>query len=339
MDDGSPIGLILVFVLCLACSFYFSGTEMAFTTVNRIRMRNYADNGNKRARRVLSILDDFDRALTTILIGNNIVNLTAATVATIVATRLWGAASVTVVTLVTTFLVFLLAETLPKTFAKACNEQYAMAVAGSLQFLMKALRPLVFVFSKVTDLANRPFRGRTPSPTVTEEELRDIIGDAVEDGALDEETGVLVQSAIQYTDAVALDLLTPWQEVLTLRADTPHEEVLAIIKQARHSRLPVVDASGRPIGLLRARKYLKATLRGKAPATAQGMMDPIDSVGAQTPVDDLLPAMSHHKTHFALVTGDAGQVLGIITIEDMLERLVGDIWDEDDVEGGQAHAR
>lgn len=330
MDDGIPIGLILLFALCLLLSAYFSATEIAISSVSRIRMRNYAEDGNRRAKRVLSILDHFDNALTTILIGNNIVNIGCATISTIIATNVWGSASVTMATLLTTVLLFVLGETIPKTFAKSINETFAMAVSGSLSFLMRALHPLVFVLGKITGLLSRPFRKAGAQPTVTGDELRDLIGDAVEDGAIAEETGELVQSAFRYANLSVRDVLTPWRDVRKLPADTPHEEVLAIVKGSTNSRLPVIDKTGEAIGLLRIRKYLKATLRGKAPASVAEVMEPIHSISEKTPVDDLLPMMSNSKTHFTLVRDEWENVIGIVTMEDILENLVGDIWDEDD---------
>lgn len=339
MDDGSPIGLIVLFLVCLGFSFLFSATETAFSTVNHVRLRAHAAKGDKRAARALAILSDYDRALTTILIGNNIANISMATIATILAMGWWGASAVTLVTLAVTLIVFLFAETLPKTLAKAGSESFSMKAAGSLSFLMKALRPLVAVFSSIATLSKKPFRGKQPLPTVTEEELRDLLEDAVEDGALNEETSMLVQSAIRYTDATARDILTPWQQIRKLPMDTPHEEVLTIIRRTPHSRMPVIDKSGEVAGLLLVRKYLKATLRGNAPQSVEMLMEPMHRIPQTMPVDDLLPMMSRDKTHFMLVMGDEGDVLGVVTVEDIIERLVGDIWDEDDmpaVEGGDA---
>lgn len=340
MDDGIPIGLILVFVFCLFGSAYFSATEMAFSSVNRIRMRSYADDGDKRAQRVLHVLDQFDSALSTILIGNNVVNIGCATVATVIATNTWGLSAVTIATLITTILVFLLGESIPKAFAKACNESFAMAVSSSVLFLMKALRPLTLLISKITDALSRPLRGKAPQPTVTEEELRDLIEDAVEDGALNQNTGELVQSAIHYTELNVRDILTPWKQVRKLPLATPQEEALKIIQKSSHSRLPVIDDTGEVVGLLRARKYLKATLLGHAPASVTEIMEPVHSIPDTMPAHDLLPMMSSRKAHFTLVRDEWDNILGIVTMEDILERLVGDILDEEDelaaLQGGDA---
>lgn len=339
MDDGSPIGLLVLLLACLLGSFYFSGTEMAFSSVSRVRMRALADGGDKRAARVLAILDNFDTALTTLLIGNNVMNISIATIATLIATRIFGAGAVALATVLVTLVVFLFAETLPKTLAKSSPERFCMMTAASLGVLMRVLKPIAFVLGRITGFLSRPFRKGEAQPSVTEEELRDIIDDAVEDGAIDRETGALVRSAIAYGDIAVRDILTPWKDVRKLPLDTPHQEILAILGETRHSRLPVIDGTGTPVGMLRVRRYLKATLSGRTPESLSAIMEPIDDISVTTPVDDLLPMMSEHRTHFALVRDEWENVIGIVTVEDILESLVGDIWDEDDEMGGVPDAR
>ena len=341
MEDGSPIGLSVLFILCLLASFYFSGAEMAFVSVNRIRMRSHADNGNRQAKRVLIILDQFDKALTTLLIGNNIANISCATITTALAAQFWRGSSVAVVALCTTAIIFLLAESLPKAFAKACNERYAMVTAGSLLFLMKVFSPLSQVFTALSNFVSKPFAAhRQGEPTVTEHELFDIIEDALEEGALDEETGELVHSAIEYTNATVRDILTPWKDVLKLSLGAPPETTLRIIRENNHSRLPVIDETGKAVGLLNIRKYLKATLREGTPPDLATSMDTVHTVRDTMPIDDLLPEMSNKRTHFTIIQDEWENVLGVVTIEDMLETLVGEIYDEDDVEeGGEANAQ
>lgn len=331
MDDGSiPIGLLLPYLLCLLGSFFFSATEMAFSSVSRVRMRAIADQGNARASRVLSILEDYDSALTALLIGNNIVNIGCATIATVFATRTWGLYAVTAATLITTVVLFIFGESLPKVLAKARCEQVSMLTAGIVSGMLKGLRPLIRVLNAISRALRRPFRSVDVQPTVTEEELRDIIDDAVEGGALNEETGVLVQSAIRYGDAAVRDILTPWKKVQKLPVNTPHEEIVKIMRQSRHSRLPVIDETGDVVGLIRIRRYLKAMLRGKGDVSLQALMEPIHTIPVSMPIDKLLPMMSTHKTHLAFVRDEWDNILGVVTIEDILESLVGDIWDEED---------
>ena len=176
MDDGSPIGYLIAIFAFILGGGYFAATEIALASVNRIRMMSYADDGNRRAKRVLYILDHFDKALTTLLIGNNIMHISCASIATLMATKLWGVGYVTLTTIVTTIVVFLVAEMIPKRFAKANSEKFSLAVAGSLLFFMKVLGPLAFIFSAISRFVSKPFKkNEEEEPTVTEDELYDII--------------------------------------------------------------------------------------------------------------------------------------------------------------------
>lgn len=316
--------------LFLLLSFFFSATEMAFASVSRVRMRARADDGDGGAARVLAILENYDRAITTLLIGNNIVNIALATLATVFATRAFGLSAVPAAALITTVIVFIFGETLPKTLAKSHSEGFATKTAGVLSLLMKAFTPLTALFSAVTRFIGRPFRKDDPDPTVTGEELRDLIDGAVEDGGLDAETGALVQSAIRYTDASVRDIMTPWKKVHRLPLSAPPQEVLDAVRKSHNSRLPVIDANGDCVGLLRVRKYLKQTLRGSTPAWLEEVMDPVRSIPDTMEAGALLPLMSSRQTHFCLVRDQWDNILGVVTMEDLLERIVGDIWDEDD---------
>lgn len=330
MDDGSPIGYILAIILLILGGAYFAATEIAMASVNRIRMMSYADDGNKRAKRVLYILDHFDKALTTLLIGNNIMHIACASIATVMANRLWGVDAVTATTFVVTFVVFLFAEMLPKRIAKACSERYALSAAGSLLFLMRALSPLSFVFSKLSAWIGKPFR-HVEEPTVTEDELYDIIENISNVSAIDDETTELVQSALEFSDTKVHEALTPWNRVVTVSTAMGNDEALRVIQENVHSRLPVVDGEGNVIGMLQIRRYLKACLAnpGLRPEEA---MDDVHFVSDALAIDDLLTDMSRHKTHFSVVLDRNGATLGIITVEDILEELVGEIYDEDDKE-------
>ncbi len=330
MDDGSPIGSIILILLLLAGSAYFAASEMALASASRIRMMSLRDNGNKRAKRVLYILDHFDKALTTILIANNILQISYATVATVMATKLWGVSALTATTILATLILFLLAEMIPKRFAKAYSERIALRTSGSLLFFMRVLSPVAAMFSTVARIASKPFRKSTAEPTVTEDELYDLLETAATEGAIDEETTELVQNALEFAQTNARDILTPWDRVVKLSMTMTETEILDTIKANVHSRLPVIDVHGQLIGMLQIRKYLKAHLTGGV-ALAKVMDEP-RYVDADTPIDDLLPAMSEQKTQIAVVRDRAGVVLGIVSVEDILEELVGEIYDEDDAE-------
>ena len=332
MDDGSPIGYLVAILAFIIGGAYFAATEIALASVNRIRMMSYADDGNRRAKRVLYILDHFDKALTTILIGNNIMHISCASMATLMATKLWGLSYVTLTTIVTTLAVFLLAEMIPKRFAKANSERFSLAVAGSLMFFMKVLGPLAFVFSAISKFASKPFKkNQEEEPTVTEDELYNIIESIPEESGIDEEKAELMQSALEFSDTFVREVLTPWDRVVKLKLNMSGSEAMEVIKGDIHSRLPVIDDDGNPVGMVQIRKFLKARYKD-ASVCVNDIMDDIHFVNDDIAIDDLLTAMSNDKTHFSVVLDKDGRTIGIVTIEDILEELVGEIYDEDDKE-------
>ena len=332
MDDGSPIGYLVAILAFIIGGAYFAATEIALASVNRIRMMSYADDGNRRAKRVLYILDHFDKALTTILIGNNIMHISCASIATLMATKLWGLSYVTLTTIVTTLAVFLLAEMIPKRFAKTNSERFSLAVAGSLMFFMKVLGPLAFVFSAISKFASKPFKkNQEEEPTVTEDELYDIIESIPEESGIDEEKAELMQSALEFSDTFVREVLTPWDRVVKLKLNMSGSEAMDVIKGDIHSRLPVIDDDGNPVGMVQIRKFLKARYKD-ASVCVNDIMDDIHFVNDDIAIDDLLTAMSNNKTHFSVVLDKDGRTIGIVTIEDILEELVGEIYDEDDKE-------
>ncbi len=330
-----PFGLLIFFVLLLIGGAYFAGAETSLSSVNRIRIMSLADNGNKRARRVLYILDHFDQALSTILIGNNIMHIGCASLATLVATRLWGAGVVGVTSILTTVVVFLLSEMIPKSFAKVCNERFALGVGSSLLLLMRVLSPVVKLLTALGNAVKRLFRKgeEREDPTVTEDELHSIIDAIAKEGTIDEETTELVQSALEFGETEVRDAYTPWEKVLCVRRDMQPQQIAAVIETCNHSRLPVVDGRGAVVGMLQIRKFLKEYILRGGHVSLSRVMDKPHFVPAGLEIDALLENMSASKTHIAVVRDDNGTLLGIITVEDILEELVGEIYDEDDVGG------
>ena len=331
----SVIGLCVFFLVLLLGGAYFAGAETSLASVNRIRVMSRADNGSRSAKRVLYILDHFDAALTTILIGNNIMHIGCASLSALVAARLnWGSAGATATSLVTTLLVFLLAEMIPKTIAKACNESFALFVAPSLRFLMRVFYPLNVVFTSLTNGIKKLFRVKDEEePTVSEEELHDIIETLDEKDDIDEDTADLMQSALDFTETPVGKIFVPFDEVETVTLGMQPGEIVKIIEQTNHSRLPVVNREGTIVGVVQIRKYLKEYLRRNGHVSLSRVMDKPYYVTVGTPIDDQLAGMSKAKTHIAVVKDNDGKVLGILTVEDILEELVGEIYDEDDVGG------
>jgi len=329
MDGGSWIEYILLIVLIIGGA-YFAGAEISFASFNKIRLKNYAEGGDKRAKKALYISNHFDKALTTLLIGNNIMHIGCASMATMIATRLWGVGAVAYSTIVTTVVVFLISEMIPKSFAKANNERFALSVASSLYFLMKLLTPITFIFSSVSKLASKLFVKHV-EPTVTEDELYEIIDNIEEESDFDEEKSELVRSALEFGDTTVQDVLTSRVDLTAIDADMTIDEILALIKEEKYSRIPVYEGTiDNIIGVLHIRNFLRAYIRSHGNINLKDLLDEPHFTHKSTRIDDLLTEMSRKKQHLSIVTDDYGGTMGIVTSEDILEELVGEIWDEDD---------
>ncbi|NLT57549.1 MAG: HlyC/CorC family transporter [Clostridiales bacterium] len=329
MDSDSWLLFISLIALILA-SGYFAAAEMAFASSNTIRIKSRAEGGDRRAKRTLYVLSHFDRALSTLLVGNNVMHIGIASIATLLVTRLWGVGFVAYATVVTTVVVFLLSEMIPKSFAADKPETVALLLANSLCFLMWLLRPVTAVFDGIGNLFSKVLGG-SDAPSVTEEELYDIIETIAEEGALEESRSRLICSALEFDEITAQEILTARVAIVGIEADMSHGEVLEIIRKHKFSRLPVyVDTVDNIVGVLNVRRFLKNFLsRGEATPLAE-LMDKPHFVPRKRPIDELLSEMSAKRLHMAVVTDDYGGTMGIVTVEDILEELVGEIWDEDD---------
>ncbi len=336
MDAGSisVIPRYLVFIaLLLLGGAYFAAAETAFASVSKIRMISDADDGDAKAKKALFVLDNFDKALTTMLIGNNVMHIACSSAATLLASKLWGNRAVTACTFVTSFVVFLFCEMIPKSYAKSCSESLAPRIAPSLIFLMKILTPVSFLFSGVTRLVTR-LAGTDGSeePTVTEEELFDIIENIDEEDEIDEDAAELVQSALEFTVKTVNFVLTPWNATVKISRSMSEDEILQVISEGHYSRLPVVDEEGNIEGILHIRKFLKAKIRGRKALKSRSMLDKPFYLPLYLPIDEALNELSSHRSHMAVVKRGDGSIAGIVTVEDILEELVGEIYDEE--EGG-----
>ncbi len=325
---------VLLFVLLILCSAYFSGTEISIASVNRIHMMSRASKGVKGAKRVLKILDNFDEALSVLLIGNNIVNIACATLATVIAADLWGTGGVAIATVVTTVVIFIFGEILPKSFAHSCNERFAEVSSGILLGLMKLLKPFSVFFTSLSALVSKPFKKHTENQvTMTEDELCDIVENISEEDDFDEDTGKLVKSALRFSNSKAHEVMVPWDDVQKISTGLKTPEILEIVKDSVHSRIPVVDRNGNIKGILQIRKFLKAYIKLKHNIILASVMDYPYFVNGELPIDEALTEMSNHRRNLAIVRGENGEIAGVLTVEDILEELVGEIYDEDDVGG------
>jgi len=330
MDDGSRLPLIFA-VLLLLCAVFFAVAETAFASTSRTRMRLAEDRGDMRAKEALYVLDNFDLAISAILIGTNITHLSVAALVTLAVTRRWGLGAVSVSTLITTGVVFFFGEMLPKSIAKKFSDKLALATAGLLVFFMKLFRPASRVLTAIGQAAARRSPG-DEEKSVTEDELYDIIEDMTEEGSLDEEQGDLISSALQFGEVTVENVLTPRVDLVALDMHASHEQILDCIKASTHSRLPVYEGSiDNIVGVLQIRKYIKAYLREGQSLDIQPLLDDVYFVHQSTKIDELLPVMSKRKHNLAVVTDNFGGTLGIVTVEDIVEELVGEIWDEEDI--------
>ncbi len=294
MDDGSQWTWLIVILLLLAAMF-FAITETAFASVSRVRLKTDAERGDKRAERALFVTDRFDRAITTLLICTNIVHLATASIVTVYVTKRWGFSAVSVSTLVTTLVVFFFGEMLPKSIARKYSEPISLSTAGILSFLMAFFKPASALLT------------------------------------MNEEQSDLISSALQFGDVTVESILTSRVDVDAIDINMPQEEILQFIKEQNHSRLPVYEGTiDNIIGILHIRKYIRYYIRkGEALDIKPLLYEPF-FIHQSTKIDDLLTIMSRKKINIAVVTDNYGGTLGIVTDEDILEELVGEIWDEDD---------
>ena len=307
MDDGSQSTWLIVILLLFAAMF-FAITETAFASVSRVRLKTDAERGDKRAEQALYVMDHFDRAITTLLICTNIVHIATASIVTVYVTKRW----------------------LPKSIARKYCEPLSLATAGILRFLMTILKPVAALLTMIGNAAAKLIKGDDET-SVTESDIYDIIEDMAEEGTINEEQSELISSALQFGDVTVESILTSRMDVAAIDINMPQEEILQFIKEQNHSRLPVYEGTiDNIIGILHIRKYIRYYIRkGEALDIKPLLYEPF-FIHQSTKIDDLLTIMSRKKINIAVVTDNYGGTLGIVTDEDILEELVGEIWDEDD---------
>lgn len=323
MDSGSWTLYIFLLLLILGGG-YFAAAETAFASVNRIRLQNKADDGNEKAKTALYITEHFEDALSSILVGNNIMHIGTASLATLLAQRLWGAGAIAATTVVTTIVVFFVSEMLPKTLAGTHADTLALVLAPSLRFLMRILYPVSVTFTKVSHIVSKLF-GSKPSPTVTEEELVDLIDNMESDDPETEAQSQLVQAAMAFDRKTAEQVMTPYDRAEILDEGLTPREILAFCKESRHSRVPVIrKGSTNVIGVLFLRDYIKSWMDHRDETRLRPLLRAPMLVPPDVPIDELLRTMSRRKVQLALVGQSLSAPMGLITAEDILEELVGD---------------
>lgn len=326
---GLMLGALL---LCLALSAFFSAAETAFATVNRIRLKAMAGEGNEKAALVLRLLDDYDRLLTTLLIGNNIVNLTAATLGTLIFTQLLGGGyGPTVSTIVLTLVVLIFGEVTPKTLATESPEVFAFASVRVLRTLITVFMPLNAFFVLWRKLLSKVFKPREVESHI-EAELMTMVDEAQSEGDMDAHEGELIRSAIEFNDMDAIDILTPRVDITALEDTATMDEAASLFRESGYSRLPVFhEDMDHIVGILHEKDFYVRQHEGIK--DIHKIMKPAVYAPATLKISKLLKLFQGSKTHMVILLDEFGGTEGLVTLEDVLEELVGDIYDEhDDVE-------
>ena len=326
--------LIAIFVIFVVLGGYFACAESAFSAMNKIRIKNLAENGNRKAKNAMYVANNFDRALTTLLIGINITHIAAASVSTLYVTRIFGdnmsEAATLACTFITTGIVFLFSEMIPKSFANDRPDTVALLTASSMIFMMKVFYPLAKVFGIISSFFSRLFK-HEETPSITEEELYEIIDTAEEQGVMNEEQSDMLKSALDFDETCARDVMTMRDDIQYIDVSLSNREIIDRIKSIPHSRILVCDGTlDNVVGVLPIRKFLRAYIRDKKVNIRSVLLKP-HFVKSTDNIDDLLDAMRQHKIYLGIVRDENNSVCGIVTIEDFLEELVGEIWDEEDV--------
>lgn len=325
---GSDTISLIIIIVCIIMSAYFSATETAFSSLNRIRIKNMAEKGNKKAALVMKLSANYDSMLSTILIGNNIVNIASASLATVLFVKILGnEVGPSVSTAVITVVVLVFSEVTPKSIAKESPEKFAMFSAPLLNMLIILLTPLNYLFKQWKRLLSLIIK--SDDSGITEEELLSIVEEAKQDGGINEQESMLIHSAIEFTEQEAVDILTPRIDITAVSTEATKEEIAAIFAETAYSRLPLFEETiDHIIGIIYQKDFHNYVYHTKKKISE--IVRPALFVPENRKIGALLKELQLKKLHIAVVLDEYGGTVGIITLEDILEELVGEIWDEHD---------
>ncbi len=319
---------IVAIAVLILLSAYFSATETAFSSMNRTRMKTMMDDGNKRAALVCSLDDQYDKLISTILIGNNIVNIASASLATLLFVALYGDMGATISTVVLTILVLIFGEITPKSIAKDCPEKFAMFSAPFMKLLMVVFVPLTFIFSAWKKAVAKLLRLER-NEKMSQAELLTLVDEVQQNGSIDRDEGTLLHNAIEFTECTAADILTHRVDLEAVEITDSKEEIALKFTQTKYSRLLVYrDNIDNIIGVVHQKDFYAGTGISKKPLTE--LLTPVMFVIQQASISSILQQMQRQKLHVAVVVDEYGGTFGMLTMEDILEELVGEIWDEHD---------
>lgn len=323
MDNSNTWKIVLVVVMMIF-SALFSGTETAYSSVNKLRLKNYEAQGNKKASKALKLANRFDDVLTAVLIGNNIVNIATSSVSTLIFVNWFGDSGAGISTAVITVLVLVFCEVIPKSYAKKNAEKLALLFASPLSALVTVLKPFVWILNKMSSL----FKG-TDSPTVTEDELKYMIDEIEEEGIIEEQESELVKSALDFDEITVNEILIPRVKVIGIEINESVESIKEIFSREMYSRMPVFEKSlDNIIGIITNKAFFKMLVEEKS--DIREIIQEVPHIADTNLISEAMKFMQRAKVHLAVVTDQYGGTKGIVTLEDIIEELVGEIYDEDD---------
>ena len=327
MDTDSTV-MIIIMIILTACSAFFSATETAYLSFNQPKMKTLAASGDRRAKAVLALFENYDRLISTILIGNNIVNITLSSVSTVLFIKFFAGMGATVSTVVITVVVLIFGEITPKTVSHDYADSFTRKTVYALKCVMIILAPLAAIFGLWQKLIDR-ITVPPEEDTVTEEEIITLVDEAEDDGNIDEDEGNLIRSAIGFNDKTAEEILTPRSEVIYAAEDMTNDEIAGLFMSSGYSRLPVCGDSLDDVkGVLHEKDFLYHTKDASSDLSAI-LTKPV-FVSKHIGIFELLKIMQKAKCHMAIVSDEFGSLCGIVTLEDIIEELIGEIWDEHD---------
>ena len=322
--------MLIIVVFCVIMSAYFSATETALSTFNRIRVKGLAEKGNKRAALVLKLADNYDTMISTVLIGNNIVNILGSSLATVIFGMMIAdqGLSTTLSTIVMTLLVLTFGEIVPKTLAKQFPERFAMFSAPLINALLYIFFPISFIFKQLQKLLFKIFK-KEEEQGMTEEELISIIEEAEEDGGIDEQESTLIKSAIEFNDLEVSEIFTPRIDITAVSTDVTKEEMARVFSESGFSRIPIYEGDlDNIIGIVYYKDFFTMSFDSDTPITE--IVKPVIYITKTQKINDVLKDLQEKQMHLAVVSDEYGSTAGIVTLEDILEEIVGEIWDEHD---------
>ena len=323
---------IVALIILIAFSAFFSGSETAFSSANEFKLRKASEEkASPKNKFAYFIYSNYSKAITAILIGNNLVNIASSSIGTVIVLALLGEEFAWVSTAVMTILVLIFGEIMPKIISASMPEKFAWLVAWPLRIIMIILSPLVWLVDKLMGLISKLWENKLPDgPNVTEDDLENIIETVEDEGVIDEETSDLLMSALDFDDVLAYEIITPRVDIIAADIDDSFEEILEVALSSPYSRIPVYeDTIDNIIGILNIRRLFKRMLSEEQP-DIRSLLMPVHFVHKTTPLPDVLSKMKANKSHMVMVSDEYGGVMGLLTMEDVLEQLVGDIWDESD---------